>query len=102
MSRVNISIDRLAISGLDPVARAAFEQGLRAGLAAALSDPAMQAQIYGRSSPNRFMIRSIPVLKLGKVVLQPGVSGARNLGRTVARAIGKSGAMSTSERRPRG
>jgi hypothetical protein len=98
MSRVNVSIDRLALSGFDPAARAAFEQGLRTELAAALADPAVQAQIYGRSST----VRSIPVLRLGKVVLQPGTSGARNLGRTVARAIGKSGAMSASERRPRG
>jgi hypothetical protein len=89
MSRVNISIDRLALSGFDPAARAAFEQGLRAGLAAALSDPATQTQIYGRSST----IRSIPVLKLGKVALQPGTIGARNLGRTVARAIGNSGTI---------
>lgn len=98
MSRVNISIDQLALGGFDPAARAAFEQGLRAGLAAALADPATQAQIHGRSST----IRSIPVLRLGKVELQPGISGARNLGRTVARAIGKSGTMSLGERRPRG
>ena len=104
MSRVTVSIDRLALSGFDPASRTAFEQGLRAGLADALADPATQAQIYGRAST----IRSIPVLRLGKVALQPGISGARNLGRAVARTIGKSGTMSfggsrtVSERRPRG
>ncbi|MGA2350000.1 MAG: hypothetical protein ABSF70_06160 [Terracidiphilus sp.] len=98
MSRVTVHIDRLALGGFDPAARTAFEQGLRAELAVALADPAMQARIYDRSST----LRSTPVLRLGKVVLQPGISGARNLGRTVARAISKSGSVSMSGRRNRG
>jgi len=94
MSRLNVFIDRLAVGGLDAAERAAFEQGLRSELARALSDPAVLAQIHGRSST----LRSIPVLRLGKVSLQPGVSGARNLGRVVARAVGKSGALSQGGR----
>jgi hypothetical protein len=72
-------------------------------LARTLADPATLSQIYSRSST----VRSIPVLRLGKVDLQPGISGARNLGRIVASAVGKSGAFSVgasrtaSERRPR-
>ncbi|MGD0830448.1 MAG: hypothetical protein ABR907_05870 [Terracidiphilus sp.] len=87
---LNLTIDRLALGGFDPAERAAFEQGLRSGLASALADTAMQAQIYSRSST----VRSIPVLRLGKVTLQPGISGARNLGIAVARAVGNSGAIS--------
>jgi hypothetical protein len=97
MSRMSVSIDRLALSGLDPAERAAFEQGLRAELSRTLADPAVLSQIYSRSST----VRSIPVLRLGKVVVQPGISGARNLGRTVARAVGKSGSLSLGGRRPR-
>jgi hypothetical protein len=92
MSRFNVTIDRLALSGFDPAQRTAFEQGLRAELARTLADPATISQIYSRTST----VRSIPVLRLGKVVLQPGISGARNLGRTVAGAVGKSGAFSVS------
>jgi hypothetical protein len=97
MSRLSVSIDRLALGGFDPAERAAFEQGLRSELARALSDPAVLSHIYSRSST----VRSIPVLRLGKVDLQPGISGARNLGRVVARAIGKSGNLSPGGRRTR-
>ena len=90
MSRFRVTIDRLALGGFDPAERAAFEQGLRAELARTLADPAVQAQFNGRTAATR----SLPVLRLGKVVLQPGVSGARNLGRTVARAVGTSGSIS--------
>lgn len=90
MNRIQLSIDRLALGGFQPAERAAFEQGLRAELARTLADPATLSQIYNRTSN----VRSVPILRLGKVTLQPGVSGARNLGRVVARAIGKSGNMS--------
>lgn len=104
MSRIQLSIDRLALGGFEPAERRAFEQGLRAELARTLADPATLAQIHSRSSN----VRSIPTLRLGKVVLQPGISGARNLGRAVARAVGASGSLRMSgnrganERRPHG
>jgi hypothetical protein len=82
MSRINVTIDRLVLKGLDPAARTALVQGLRAELAQVLSDPAQRAALSSRRTP---------VLRLGQMPLQPGISGARNLGRAVARAFGKGG-----------
>jgi hypothetical protein len=77
MSRIDVTIDRLVLRGLDPAARTALVQGLRAELEQVLGDPAELSS------------RRTPLLRLGQVPLQPGISGARNLGRTVARAVGK-------------
>jgi hypothetical protein len=82
MSRIDVTIDRLVLRGLDPAARTALVQGLRAELEQVLGDPAMRAELSSRRTP---------LLRLGQVPLQPGISGARNLGRTVARAVGKGG-----------
>ena len=98
MSRLSVSIDRLALGGFNPAERAAFEQGLRAELARTLADPALQAQLYTRTA----VTRNLPVLRLGKVALEPGISGARNLGRAVARAVGKSGGVSVRGKGMRG
>jgi hypothetical protein len=82
MSRIDVTIDRLVLRGLDPAARNALVQGLRAELEQVLGDPVNRAALSSRRTP---------VLRLGQVPLQPGISGARNLGRTVARAVGKGG-----------
>jgi hypothetical protein len=82
VSRIDVTIDRLVLRGLDPAARTALVQGLRAELEQVLGDPAKRAELSSRKTP---------LLRLGQVPLQPGISGARNLGRTVARAVGKGG-----------
>ncbi|MDR3772030.1 MAG: hypothetical protein P4L26_01710 [Terracidiphilus sp.] len=84
---VNVTIDRIVLRGLDPAARAAFVEGLRSHLGRLLADPATRAALSSASASRR-----TPVLRLGQVSLQPGVSGARNLGAKVARAIAASGA----------
>jgi hypothetical protein len=83
MSRVDVTIDRLVLRGLDPAARTAFVEGLRSELARALADPVTRANL---SSSGR-----TPVLRLGRMPLRPGISGARNFGMTIARAVSKGG-----------
>ena len=90
--RINVTIDRLVLGGLEPAARSSFAEGLRRELGRVLADPATLALIReGRSYPRR-----TPVLRLGQVPLQPGISGARTLGHAVARAIGRSGAIGST------
>jgi hypothetical protein len=84
VTAVNLTIDRLVLRGLDPAQRTAFVQGLRSELTRVLADPANRAG-FGVS-------RRTPVLRLGRTTLQPGISGARSLGQTVARAIGNGAA----------
>jgi hypothetical protein len=91
-ARINLTIDRLVLGGLEPAARSSFVEGLRSELGRVLADPATLAAIReGRSNPRR-----TPVLRLGQVPLQPSISGARTLGRAVARAIGRSGTIGSS------
>jgi hypothetical protein len=90
-ARVNVTIDRLVLRGMDPAARTAFVDGLRSELARVLADPATRAQMQGS--------RRTPVLRLGQLPLGDGPSAARGLGRGVARAIGKSGSVSRGARR---
>ena len=71
-----------------------LEQSLRAELAGALGDPLLQARLYGSATS----ARSLPVLRLGRVALEPGLSGARRLGRMVARAVSASSSISARRR----
>ncbi len=80
--RVNVTVDRVVLGGLDPAARSAFVDGLRTHLARMLADPAMLASLS--------CSRRTPVLRLGSVSLQAGNAGARNLGVKVAHAIATS------------
>jgi hypothetical protein len=81
--RVSVTIDRLVLRGMDPAARTAFVDGLRGELARVLADPLTRAGMQ--------VSLQTPVLRLGQVPMAAGPSGARGLGRSVARAIGKSG-----------
>ncbi len=81
MSRIHVTIDRLVLRGLDPAERSAFAEGLRTELARILADPATRAE-WSHA-------RRLPVLRLGKVPMQYGPSGARKLGSVVAGAIRK-------------
>ena len=80
-TRIHVTIDRVVLAGMDPAARTAFVNGLKAELKQRLADPAARA---AWAHPHR-----TPVLRIGRVALDPGMGGARKLGGQVARAIGK-------------
>lgn len=83
MSRVRVNIDSLVLKGVDPIARKALVEGLRAELSRVLSDPAVRGA-WTRS-------QRTPVLKLGRMPLEPGAAGGRGFGGGLARAIAKGG-----------
>jgi hypothetical protein len=81
MSIIHVTIDRLALKGFDPADRKALVEGLQSELSRVLSDPATRAE-WVRS-------RRTPVLRLGRMPLEPGPAGGRKFGASVARGIGK-------------
>jgi hypothetical protein len=81
MSVIHVTIDRLTLKGFDAADRKALVEGLRTELSRVLSDPATRAE-WARS-------RRTPVLRLGRMPLEPGPAGGRKLGGSVARGIGK-------------
>jgi len=78
---VTLHIDRLVLRGIDPMDKHALADGLKTELARVLGDPATRAAL-GQS-------RRTPVLRLGRMAMQPGMAGARALGGGMAKAIGK-------------
>jgi hypothetical protein len=78
---VNLHIDRLVLRGIDPMDKHALADGLKTELARMLGDPATRAALM--------QSRRTPVLRLGRMAMQPGMAGARALGGGVAKAIGK-------------
>ena len=81
MSRIRLTIDSLALQGFDPAERNALIASLRSELERALADP--QARAAWKSHRR-------PVLRLGSLSYQPGLSGSRALGSQIARAVGRS------------
>ncbi|HEX4004733.1 MAG TPA: hypothetical protein VHX60_01030 [Acidobacteriaceae bacterium] len=81
MSRIHVTIDRVALAGFEPTERAALVEGLKTELSRILADPTTRAA-WARS-------RRTPVLRLGRMPLTRGTSGGRSFGNGVARAIGK-------------
>ena len=81
MSRILINIDCLVLKGIDPADRLALANGIKAELARILADPATRAALS--------QSRRTPVLRLGRIRLDPGQAGARKFGGGIARAIGK-------------
>lgn len=81
MSVIHVTIDRLALKGFDASDRKALVEGLRSELSRVLSDPATRAE-WARS-------RRTPVLRLGRMPLEPGPAGGRKFGASLARGIGK-------------
>jgi len=81
MSRIRVTIDRLVLKGFESGSEKALVEGLQAELQRALADPAARAE-WARS-------HRTPVLRLGKMPLEPGAGGARRLGQGMGRAIGK-------------
>jgi hypothetical protein len=81
MSRIRVTIDQLVLKGIAAGDRNALVDGLRSELARVLSDPAARAE-WARS-------HRTPVLRLGQLPLESGLSGGRKFGKSMARAIGR-------------
>lgn len=81
MSRIRVNIDYLVLSGFEPLEGNALAKALESQLQQLLADPAKRGN-WAR--PHR-----TPVLKLGRMPLQAGTSGASRFGRRVANAIGR-------------
>jgi hypothetical protein len=78
---VNVHIEQLVLHGFASGDRKALVEGLQSELSRVLADRATRAE-WAR--PHR-----TPVLRLGRMPLEPGPSGGRKFGREVARAIGR-------------
>jgi hypothetical protein len=81
MSRIRVNIDQLVLKGFDPAERKALVEGLHRELSRVLSDATVRSEW---AFPHR-----TPVLKLGGMPFEPGPSGSRKFGGSVARGIGK-------------
>jgi hypothetical protein len=81
MSRIRVHINRLVLPEMDSRDREALIEGLRAELARALSDTATRA---AWARPHR-----TPVLRLGRMALEPGRAAGKKFGSALGRSIGK-------------
>lgn len=81
MSRIRLSVDRLVLRGFGPGEQRAVVKELERELSRLLADRAAR-QGWARS-------HRTPVMKLGRMPLEPGVAGAKNFGAKLARKIGK-------------
>jgi hypothetical protein len=81
MSRIEVTIDRVVLRGLDPADRHSLVDGLKSELSRILADPATGIK------PARS--QRTPVLRVGRMPMGPGLTGARDLGGGIATAIGK-------------
>ncbi len=81
MSRVRLTIDELVLRGLEPAQRTALIEGLKGELSLVLGDAAARAE-WAKS-------HRTPVLKLGRMPMDPGPAGGRKFGSGLAKAIGK-------------
>jgi hypothetical protein len=82
MKRIHLTIDRLALTGFDPAERSALIEGLRNELAHILAHPATRVALKHS--------RRTPILRLGSLSAEPGPTGSRKFGGSIARAIGRS------------
>jgi hypothetical protein len=82
MSRIQLHIDRLVLPEMDVADRNALIERLRAELTRTLSDAAT------RTSTSWARSHRTPVLKLGRMPLDPGPSGGRQFGAALGRSVG--------------
>jgi len=78
--KVTLNIDRLVLRGIDPLDQRALTDALQTELGRVLREPSVRDSLSSRRTP---------VLRLGRMPMQPGLAGARQLGTQVARGIGK-------------
>jgi hypothetical protein len=81
VSRIDVTIDRVVLRGIDAADRHGLVDGLKRELAHALARPAATAPPLAS--------RQTPLLRAGPLPLAPGPSGARRLGGGIAQAIAK-------------
>lgn len=81
MSRIRVTIDQIVLRGVDLANRDALLEGLRAELARVLADPTDRAA-WARS-------HRTPVLRPGRMPLEPGAASARDFGKRLARTVGR-------------
>jgi hypothetical protein len=81
MSRIKVKIDRVVLRGLDPADQHSLVNGLKSELSRVLADP-----FTGIKSARS---QRTPVLQVGRMSMDPGLTGARKLGGGIANAIGK-------------
>jgi hypothetical protein len=81
VSRIEVKIDRVVLRGLDAADRHSLVDGLKTELARTLADPATGVKSAGS--------RRTPVLRLGRMPLEPGRGGAAKLGGGIGNAIAK-------------
>lgn len=84
--RVTVTIDRLVLRGVDPHHAQALAESLQHELARSVVAP------DGGERPQQahlLQATDAPVMRLGRMPLEPGRAGARRFGTNVARAIGK-------------
>jgi len=79
VSRIRVDIDRLVLNGFQQLEGKALGRALRSQLQRALADLATRAE-WATS-------HRTPVLKLGRMPLQPGTAGAAQFGGQVAEAV---------------
>ena len=77
--RIELTIDRLVLRGIDPAHRQALVEGLQTELQRLLSGPETASAQQ----------RKTPMLRAGGLQLEPGHQGARKLGGNIAAIIGK-------------
>jgi hypothetical protein len=81
VSRIRLTIDRVVLNGFQHVEAAALTRALESQLSQMLADRSTRSE-WAR--PHR-----TPVLKLGRLPLQPGTTGAQHFGRTLGSAVGR-------------
>jgi hypothetical protein len=81
MSRIQLNIDRLVLKGFEPLEGKALANALQAQMREVLADPGTRAG-WARS-------HRTPVLKLGRMPLEAGTTGATNFARNMAKAVGR-------------
>jgi hypothetical protein len=81
MSRIEVKIDHVVLRGFDPADRHSVVNGLKSELSHILADPATGIK-SARS-------QRTPVLRVGRMPMDPGLVGARKLGGGIATAIAK-------------
>jgi hypothetical protein len=81
MSRIQLNIDRIVLNGFEPLDAKSLVGALRSQLTKVLSDPASRAD-WARS-------HRTPVLRLGRMALEPGAGGAGKFGRQIGKAVGR-------------
>ena len=79
MSRIHVHIDRLVLNGFGRIEGKALTEALQAQLSQGLGDAASRAE-WARA-------HRTPVLKLGRMPLAAGTTGATSFGKQMGRAV---------------